>query len=97
MVRGGEVAESVIDDKVRRLLRVMFKSQMFGTRKPGSLATKEHAAIAKKVAEEGIILLQNKKNMLPLNKQAIKKIAVIGANASRENAMGGGSSQVRAP
>lgn len=97
MVRNKEVAESVIDDKVRRLLRVMFKTQMFDKRKPGAHATTEHAAVAKKVAEEGIILLQNKKNVLPLNKQAVKTIAVIGANANRENAMGGGSSQVRAP
>lgn len=97
MVRSGEVAESVIDDKVRRILRVMFKTQMFDKRKAGAHSIAEHAAVAKKVAEEGIILLRNNKGVLPLNKQAVKTIAVIGANANRENAMGGGSSQVRAP
>ncbi|RXF67191.1 glycoside hydrolase family 3 C-terminal domain-containing protein [Arcticibacter tournemirensis] len=96
MVRSGEVSEKVIDDKVRRILRIMFKTHMFDKRTPGELATKEHAAVAKKVAEEGIILLQNKKNILPVSKM-VKTIAVIGANANRENAMGGGSSQVRPP
>ncbi|WP_238387921.1 glycoside hydrolase family 3 C-terminal domain-containing protein [Pararcticibacter amylolyticus] len=95
LVRNGEIKESVIDEKVRRILRVMFKTHMFGKRPQGTYATKEHAAVAKKVAEEGIILLQNKKNVLPLNRQSVKTIAVIGANANRENAMGGGSSQVR--
>ncbi len=97
LVRSGEIAESVIDDKVRRILRVMYKTHMFDKRTPGAYATKEHAMVARKVAEEGIILLQNKKNILPLNKTTVKTIAVIGANANRENAMGGGSSQIRPP
>lgn len=97
MVKRGEIAESVIDDKVRRILTVMYKTQMFGKRKPGSLNSAEHIAVAKRVAEEGIILLQNKDAILPFNKNKIKSITVIGANANRENAMGGGSSQVRAP
>lgn len=97
MVREGEIKESVIDDKVRRILRVMFKTHMFDQRPKGSYATREHFDIAKKIAEEGIILLQNKKNILPLDRKSVKTIAVIGANANRENAMGGGSSQVRPP
>jgi beta-glucosidase len=96
LVKSGEVPESVIDDKVRRILRVMIKTNAIGAkRKPGAYATTEHATVAKKVAEEAIILLKNKGNLLPLNKSEIKTIAVIGANASRPNAMGGGSSQVR--
>ncbi|MBC8051990.1 MAG: glycoside hydrolase family 3 C-terminal domain-containing protein [Sphingobacteriaceae bacterium] len=96
MVQSGEMAESVIDDKVRRILRVMFKTNMINaSRTPGAYATSDHSAVAKKVAEEGIILLKNKGNVLPLQKNTIKTIAVIGANANRDNAMGGGSSQVR--
>lgn len=94
LVRNGEVSESVIDDKVRRILRVMFKTHMFANRPKATHATKEHAELARKVAEEGITLLKNK-GVLPFNKSALKTIAVIGANANRENAMGGGSSQVR--
>jgi len=94
LLKSGEIRESVIDDKVRRILRVMFKTHMFEKRPQGAHATKEHAELALKVAEEGIILLKNT-GVLPLNKSSIKTIAVIGANANRENAMGGGSSQVR--
>ena len=96
MVQSGEVQESVIDDKVRRILRVMLKTSMIGAKRtPGAYATAEHAKVAKQVAEEGIILLKNQGNILPLNKTTIKSLAVIGANANRDNAMGGGSSQVR--
>ncbi|RYE38721.1 MAG: glycoside hydrolase family 3 protein, partial [Sphingobacteriales bacterium] len=96
MVKSGEVKESIIDDKVRRILRVMYKTNMISAqRTPASHSTAEHAAVAKKVAEEGIILLRNKSNILPLSKSGLKTIAVIGANANRKNAMGGGSSQVR--
>ena len=95
IVQSGEVPESVIDDKVRRILRIMVKTNMIGnTRTPGAYATQQHAKVAKQVAEEGIILLKNQ-GILPLNKATIKSLAVIGANANRANAMGGGSSQVR--
>lgn len=96
MVKSGEVKEAVIDDKVRRILRIMYKTNMIGAqRSPGAHSSVEHAAVAKKVAEEGIILLRNKNNILPLSKTGLKTIAVIGANSNRKNAMGGGSSQVR--
>lgn len=96
IVKNGEVSESIIDDKVRRILRIMFKTNMIDAKRTaGQHATTEHAMVAKKVAEEGIILLKNKGNILPLQKQSVKSIAVIGANGNRDNAMGGGSSQVR--
>ncbi|GGF04130.1 glycoside hydrolase family 3 C-terminal domain-containing protein [Hymenobacter cavernae] len=86
----------MLDDKVRRILRVMYATNMMGDtkRKPGAFATKEHQATALKVAEEGIVLLKNEGNVLPLSK-SVKTVAVIGANATRENAMGGGSAQLR--
>ncbi|MBW4889984.1 glycoside hydrolase family 3 C-terminal domain-containing protein [Mucilaginibacter sp. HMF5004] len=92
-VKNGEVKEAVIDDKVRRILRIMFKTHMFDKRTPGEYATKAHAEVAKKVAEEGIILLKNSDNILPLKN--VKSVAMIGANADRPNAFGGGSSQIR--
>ncbi len=87
----------LIDDKVRRILRVMYATHMLGTakRQPGSHNTKEHQATALKVAEEGIVLLKNDGNILPL-KKTVKTVAVIGANATRENAGGGGSAQLKA-
>jgi beta-glucosidase len=87
----------LLDDKVRRILRVMYATHMLGgpKRQPGAYNTKEHQATALKVAEEGIVLLKNEGNLLPL-KKSIKTVAVIGANADRPNSMGGGSGQVKA-
>ncbi len=97
LVKTGKVPEYIIDDKVRRILGVMFKTGMIGgKRKGGAYNTKKHQQTAAKVAEEGIVLLKNENNLLPLNKNSIKSIAVIGANATRPQSMGGGSSQVKA-
>jgi beta-glucosidase len=87
----------LIDDKVRRILRVMYATKMLGgaKRQPGAFNTKEHQATALKVAEEGIVLLKNEGNLLPL-KKSVKTVAVIGANADRANSMGGGSGQLKA-
>jgi beta-glucosidase len=87
----------LVDEKVRRILRVMYTTHMLGgtKRQPGAYNTKEHQATALKVAEEGIVLLKNEGNILPLTK-SVKSVAVIGANAERPNAMGGGSGQVKA-
>ncbi|MGI4740859.1 MAG: glycoside hydrolase family 3 C-terminal domain-containing protein [Janthinobacterium lividum] len=85
----------LLDDKVRRILRVMYATHQLGDkRQPGAYNTKEHQATALKVAEEGIVLLKND-GVLPFQK-SVKSIAVIGANATRENAMGGGSGQIKA-
>lgn len=96
LVRSGKVPEYLIDEKVRRILYVMYKTNMIeGQRKPGAYNTKEHQQTARKVAEEGIVLLKNEGGILPLAKN-IKSIAVIGLNAARAQSMGGGSSQVKA-
>ena len=86
----------LLDDKVRRILRVMYATDMLGgtKRQAGAYNTKEHQATALKVAEEGIVLLKNEGNLLPL-KKSVKRIAVIGANATRDNGLGGGSAQVK--
>ncbi len=87
----------LLDDKVRRILRVMYATHQLGDtkRQPGAYNTKEHQATALKVAEEGIVLLKNEGSLLPLQK-SVKTVAVIGANADRPNSMGGGSGQIKA-
>ncbi len=87
----------LLDDKVRRILRVMYATHQLGDtkRQPGAYNTKEHQATALHVAEEGMVLLKNEGNLLPLQK-SVKTVAVIGANAERANSMGGGSGQVKA-
>ena len=97
LIKSGQVDESVIDEKVRRILRIMYKYNMIGgTKQSGQYNTKDHQLTALKVAEEGIVLLKNENNLLPLNKSKIKSIAVIGNNAVRLHGFGGGSSQVKA-
>ena len=96
LVRSGRIDESVINEKVRRILYVMFKTNMIdGVRKKGESNTKAHQQTALKVAEEGIVLLKNDNKILPLS-SSVKTIAVIGFNAERKQAMGGGSSQAKA-
>ncbi|UYZ64970.1 glycoside hydrolase family 3 C-terminal domain-containing protein [Hymenobacter weizhouensis] len=88
----------LIDDKVRRILRVMYQiNRLDGAKRtPGAFNTREHQLTAQKVAEEGIVLLKNEGNLLPLSRTALKTMAVIGASADRNNSMGGGSSQIKA-
>ena len=95
LVRNGVFEESLIDEKVRRILRVMFRIHKFDERPTGQYNTKEHQQIARDIADEAIVLLKND-NILPLQKDNVKKLAVIGANADRKHAGGGGSSQVKA-
>lgn len=94
-VKDGKVKAPVIDDKVRRRLRVMFKTKMFGKRKKGAFVTKEHRQVARKVASEAVVLLKNENRVLPLIESSIKTIAVIGDNAVRKQAQGGYSSSIK--
>lgn len=87
--------EEILNDKVRRILRVMFKIGLFDKYEYDStkLNCKEHQELARKVAEEGIVLLKNERNLLPLDLEKIKSIAVIGPT-SNVAVTGGGSSFV---
>ncbi|MHA1230232.1 MAG: glycoside hydrolase family 3 C-terminal domain-containing protein [Candidatus Helarchaeota archaeon] len=95
----GLFTEETLNENIRRLLRVMFLVGMFDPPEKipkGSLNSPEHIEIAKKIASEGIVLLKNSKNLLPLDINKIKTIAVIGPNANKKMAFGGGSSMIRA-
>ena len=91
----GEYPMSVLDDKVRRNLREMFATRAIEGRGPGSLNTKEHQATARRIAEESMVLLKNEAGALPLDANKIKSIAVIGENAVRLQAYGGGSARIK--
>lgn len=96
LVKSGKVSESLIDEKVRRILYVMYKTNVIdGVRKKGEYNTRAHQQTAEKIAEEGIVLLKNENKTLPLT-NAVKSVAVIGYNADRKQSMGGGSSQIKA-
>ncbi|MCM1049302.1 MAG: glycoside hydrolase family 3 C-terminal domain-containing protein [Clostridiales bacterium] len=99
-IKNGEISESSVDNKVRNILRLMFRLKMIGRqkdkRKAGTYNTPEHRAAVLRTAEESIILLKNEKNKLPLNKKKVKKLAVIGHNAAKVHADGGGSAEIKA-
>jgi beta-glucosidase len=96
-LKSGEFPMAGLDEKVRRNLRVMFATHVFDpVRTTGSLNTAAHQAVARRVAEEGIVLLKNDNGILPLDAGSIKSIAVIGENAVRLQAAGGWSSGIKA-
>ncbi len=95
-LKSGQLPMAGLDDKVRRNLRVMFATHVFDPgRTNGSLDTLAHQTVSRHVAEEGIVLLKNKKNLLPLDTARIKTIAVIGENAVRTQSHYGGSSEIK--
>ncbi|MFX1258178.1 MAG: beta-glucosidase [Promethearchaeota archaeon] len=96
----GKFTDKTLNENIRRILRVMFLTGIFddpNTLPPGSRNTPEHQAVAREIAEEGIVLLKNEGNLLPLDINTVKKIAVIGSNADKKLAIPGGSSQVHPP
>ena len=95
LIKSGEVGTKELDDKVRRILRLAFLTTMNKNKPFGNIASEEHRAIAKEIGEEGIVLLKNQKNVLPINVAKTKKIAVIGENAIKMMTVGGGSSSLK--
>ena len=93
-LKRGEVSAEKLDDKVRRVLRLVFRTVMSKDRPWGSFATEEHAAVGREVAGEGIVLLKND-GILPLKPESGKRIAVIGENATRSLLRAGGSSELK--
>lgn len=99
-VRSGEIPESVIDEKVRNILRLMLRLKMLQPeseqRSSGSFNHPDHRKAALDVARQSVILLKNDAQLLPLDSKKVKKVAVIGSNAAVRHAHGGGSAEIRA-
>jgi len=95
-VKSDQVSEKTIDDKVRRILWLMYHTSMSQYHPKGSIATPAHGKAAYEIASESIVLLKNDAKLLPLNTNKIKSIAVIGDNATRTFASGGYGAGVKA-
>ena len=95
LLKENKASLDVLNEKVRRVLRMMYRTNMSEGRPWGTLASEEHALAARQIAEEGIVLLKNNKNILPLNVQSFKKILVIGENAVKMMSRDGGSSEAK--
>lgn len=93
--KADENVRKCLDDKVRRILRLMYSVNKMGeNRKKGEFNTKEHQKTTYDIASEGMVLLKNDNDVLPLKKEN-KKIIVLGPNADKVHAAGGSSSGVK--
>jgi beta-glucosidase len=96
-VKRGLVPEAVIDEVVRRILRIVFMARSDGAERKleaGASDTEAHRKLAREAADEAVVLLKNEGNLLPINDQNIRSIAVFGPNADAARIQGGGSAHV---
>jgi len=97
-VKAGAVAESVIDERVREILRVRLVIEPVPEDKANKemTAKPEQAKIAYDVATQSIVLLKNEGGLLPIDLNKVRTIAVIGDNADKIMATGGVGAGVKA-
>ena len=83
MCRSGEVPEEVINDKARRMLRLIFRTMAHpdagkfpvkGTKPYGAMNSPEHREAARKIAQEGIVLLKNEGRLLPITEERLEEL-----------------------
>ncbi len=92
-IKQGSLNESVIDDKVRRILRIIFRYGFYDNEQKDDNRPSDDpasAGVALNLARGGIVLLKNSGNILPFN-ASVKSVAVIGPNANSYVAAGGSS------
>ena len=96
LIKEGKYTTKELDDKVRRVLRLFYRTTMNRQRPHGFLCSESHYAAARKIAEEGIVLLKNDGGtVLPININKVKNILVVGENAVKMMTVGGGSSSLK--
>ena len=94
-LRDGRASEDVLNEKARRVLRLNFRTAMRKDKPNGSLCSPEHYDAARRIADEGIVLLKNNDNVLPISRKAGSRILVVGENAVKMMTVGGGSSSLK--
>lgn len=94
-LRSGEASEEVLNDKARRVLRLIFRTAMNNSKPAGSMRSPEHYEAARRIAGEGIVLLKNDNDVLPVDLEKTKKLLVVGENAIKMMTVGGGSSSLK--
>lgn len=95
LIKEGKIGTKELDEKVSNILRLIFRTSMNPNKPFGSLNSPEHGLAGKEIGEEGIVLLQNKNNVLPINLNKAKRIVVVGENALKMMTVGGGSSSLK--
>lgn len=103
-IRQGKYTEKELNDKVRRVLRLIMRTAMNTHRPFGAMNSEAHIAAARAIGNEGIVLLKNDGNLLPLNSSRLSALAadghkprilVVGENAIKMMTVGGGSSSLK--
>ena len=104
-IKAGKYTTKELDEKVRRVLRLFYRTTMQREKPFGFLCSEAHYDAARKIAEEGIVLLKNEKlemknekwaaPLLPLDLTKMKRILVVGENAIKMMTVGGGSSSLK--
>lgn len=95
LLREGKISMDVLDDKASRVLRTIFRTSMNPKKVIGSQCSEAHYDACSRIGEEGIVLLRNSNNLLPIVASQYKRILVVGDNATRNMTMGGGSSELK--
>ena len=95
LINEGTVPMSVLDEKASRVLRTIFRTAMNPQKVIGNQCSEAHYEVCRQIGEEGIVLLKNNKNILPLKANQYNNILVVGENATRSLTQGGGSSELK--
>ena len=98
LIEDGTVPMSVLDEKASRVLRTIFRTAMNPKKVIGNQCSEAHYDVCRQIGEEGIVLLKNEKNILPLDPSKWTKyhnVLVVGENATRLLTQGGGSSELK--
>ncbi len=93
-IKEGRFTTEELDAKVRRILRLFYRTTM-ARRGTGFLCSEDHYDAARRIAGEGIVLLQNTGSLLPLRKFTAGRVLVVGENAIKPMTVGGGSSSLK--
>lgn len=95
-LRDGRVSDTEIDERVRNLLKLLERVGKFSDRGPTppeqAIDRPEHRALIREAGAAGVVLLKNENNVLPIDTNRTKKIALLGPLAQEASAHGGGSS-----
>ena len=98
LIEDGTVPMSVLDEKASRVLRTIFRTAMNPKKVIGNQCSEAHYDVCRQIGEEGIVLLKNEKNILPLDPSKWTKyhnVLVVGENATRSLTQGGGASELK--
>lgn len=95
LIKEVKIPMSTLDDKAARVLRIIFRTAMNPKRTTGFLCNEDHYNACREIGEEGIVLMKNNKNILPIDGSKYKHVLIVGENATRSLTEGGGSSELK--